>query len=135
MDVFRQRLNSEFDLKAIMTQPNVSYYAKLRGKAGDKGGLVRVDNPAETPLPEQISGWKECIVKATIITPREYYKNVKELCESRRGICKNEEYMNNGKVLNLTYELPLSELITDFFDTLKSLSQGYASLDYEQDRY
>ena len=61
-------------------------------------------------------------MRATIITPREFHKNVKDLCENRRGICKKEEYMNNGRVLNLTYELPLSELITDFFDMLKSLS-------------
>jgi len=101
--------------------------------AGVDKGLVRVDNPAECPKPELISGWQECIVKTTIITPREYLKGVKELCENRRGILKNENYY--GKVVNMIYELPLSELITDFFDTLKSLSQGYASLDYEHDRY
>jgi elongation factor 4 len=133
MDVFRQRLFEEHDISAIMTQPNVSYYAKLRGKPESEN--VRVDNPAESPKPELISGWRECIVRATIITPREYHKGVKELCENRRGQCKDEQYMNGGRVLNLTYELPLSELITDFFDMLKSLSQGYASLDYEQDRY
>lgn len=70
-----------------------------------------------------------------IITPREFHKNVKELCEQRRGILKQEDFMGNGKTISLTYDLPLSELITDFFDKLKSISQGYASLDYEQDRY
>lgn len=94
-----------------------------------------MDNPAEAPKPEIISGWQECIVRATIITPREYYKNIKELCEMRRGLCKKEDFITNGKVIQLIYDLPLSELVTDFFDTLKSLSQGYASLDYEQDRY
>jgi GTP-binding protein LepA len=78
--------------------------------------LIRVDNPAETPKAETIGYWKECIVKATIITPREYYKGIKDLCELRRGFLKEEEFMNNGRVMNLTYELPLSELITDFFD-------------------
>lgn len=92
-----------------------------------------MDNPAEAPKPEIVSGWHEARVKATIITPREYLKGIKELCETRRGICKHEEYM--GRVVNMTYDLPLSELVTDFFDTMKSLSQGYASLDYEQDRY
>jgi GTP-binding protein LepA len=117
----------EHDLNAIMTQPNVSYYAKLRNSTE----LVRVDNPADAPRYELIIGWQECIVKAMIITPREFLKNVKELCEMRRGLCKNEEFMTNGKSVTLEYELPLSELITDFFDKLKSISQGYASLDYE----
>lgn len=92
---------------------------------------MRVDNPAECPPPEKIAYWKECIVKATLITPREYLKGIKDLCDSRRGHLKKEEFMNNGNVVNLTYDLPLSELITDFFDMMKSLSQGYASLDYE----
>lgn len=75
-----------------------------------------MDNPADAPKPELISGWKECIVKATIITPREFYKNIKTLCEDRRGQLKAEEYMNQGRVMNMTWELPLSEMITDFFD-------------------
>jgi GTP-binding protein LepA len=82
MDVFRQRLDEEHDLRAIMTQPNVSYYCKMRGQGNtEEEGLVRVDNPAECPPPEKIAYWKECIVKATIITPREYLKGIKDLCE------------------------------------------------------
>jgi GTP-binding protein LepA len=82
MDVFRQRLDEEHDLRAIMTQPNVSYYCKMRGQWNtEEEGLVRVDNPAECPPPEKIAYWKECIVKATIITPREYLKGIKDLCE------------------------------------------------------
>jgi GTP-binding protein LepA len=134
MDVFRQRLSEEHDLDVIITQPSVVYYAKLRGKS-DEDGLVRVDNPVESPKPELISGWRESIVRATIITPAEYAKGIKTLCLDRRGVQLREEFMNNGKVHNLTYELPLSEMITDFFDQMKSLSQGYASLDYEHDRY
>ena len=118
-----------------MTQPNVSYYCKLRGKSVEEGGLIKIDNPADSPKPELIQGWQECIVKATIITPKEYYKGIKDLVQGRRGILKHEDYMSNGRVISSIYELPLSELITDFFDKMKSLSQGYASLDYEQDRY
>lgn len=97
--------------------------------------LLRIDNPADTPKQELIVYWKEALVNATIITPKEYLKGIKSLCEERRGIIKREEYMSNGQVINMTYELPLSELITNFFDMLKSLSQGYASLDYEHSRY
>jgi len=86
MDVFRQRLDEEHDLRAIMTQPNVSYFAKLRGFGNNQDeGEVRVDNPAECPKAECVAYWKECIVKATIITPKEYIKGIKELCEARRG--------------------------------------------------
>jgi GTP-binding protein LepA len=93
--------------------------------------MVRVDNPAECPKAEMVDHWKECIVKATLITPKEYAKGIKDLCVSRRGQLIKEDFMNNGKVLSLVYDLPLSEMITDFFDLMKSLSQGYASLDYE----
>ena len=78
--------------------------------------MIRVDNPMEAPKPELIKYWKESIVSATIITPREFSKEIKKLCESRRGYCKSEEFMSNGKVVNFQYELPLSELISDFFD-------------------
>ena len=78
--------------------------------------LMRVDNPMEAPKPELIKYWKEAIVSATIITPREFSREIKKLCEGRRGYCKSEEFMSNGKVVNFQYELPLSELISDFFD-------------------
>ena len=78
--------------------------------------LMRVDNPMEAPKTELIKYWKEAMVSATIITPREFSKEIKKLCENRRGYCKSEEFMSNGKVVNFQYELPLSELISDFFD-------------------
>ena len=78
--------------------------------------LMRVDNPTEAPRTELIKYWKEAMVAATIITPREFGREVKRLCENRRAQCKKEEYMSNGKVINLQYEIPLSELISDFFD-------------------
>lgn len=131
MDVFRQRLKEEYDLAAIVTQPNVSYRCKLR----NRDGLVVCDNPGQSPKPELITYWKEAIVTATIITPEAYLKGIKNLCEDRRGFCTKEDYMSNGRVVQMEYEMPLAELITDFFDTLKSLSQGYASLDYEHNRY
>ena len=96
---------------------------------------MRIDNPADTPKAELISGWKEQICVTTIITPREYAKSIKSLCEERRGFCIAEEFMSNGNVVNMRYEIPLSELVTDFFDLLKSLSQGYASLDYEPNKW
>ena len=131
MDVFRQRLFEEHDLSAIITQPNVSYLCTLRNKEEK----VRVDNPVETPKPELISMWEEAIMRTTIMTPQEYAKNVKQLCIDRRGYMKDEDFISGGKVISLVYEIPLSELITDFFDTLKSLTQGYASLDYEHSHW
>jgi GTP-binding protein LepA len=139
MDVFRQRLKEEHSLEAIITNPSVAYLCKLRGKSSgdidDDSTLIRVENPIEAPDPEKIVAWKEAICTAIIITPREYYKGIKSLCEDKRGICKSEEFMSNGKTIHLTYEIPLTEMISDFFDTLKSLSQGYASLDYEHARF
>jgi len=155
MDVFRQRLKDEHDISAIMTQPSVSYLVmKINAKVdkremprgvmslipdvdpdSEDALLMRVDNPTEAPRTELIKYWKEALVLATIITPREYSKEVKKLCEGRRGITKSEEFMSGGEVVNLRYLLPLSELISDFFDSLKSLSQGYASLDYEHSHY
>jgi GTP-binding protein LepA len=101
----------------------VSYYCKLRGQGdSEDNGLIKVDNPADCPLPEKIAYWKECIVRATIITPRDYLKGIKDLCEQRRGHLLKEDFMNNGNVVSLYYDMPLSEMITDFFDMMKSLS-------------
>lgn len=139
MDVFRQRLKEEHSLEAIITNPSVAYLCKLRGKNSgdidDDSSLLRVENPIEAPDTGSIVAWKEAICTAIIITPREYYKGIKTLCEEKRAICKAEEFMSNGKTIHLTYEIPLTEMISDFFDTLKSLSQGYASLDYEHARF
>ena len=135
-------MKDEHSISAIITQPSVSYLVMTinakkdtrempRGVAtmipdldpdSEDALLMRVDNPTEAPRTELIKYWKEAIVSATIITPREFAKEIKRLCESRRGMCKSEEFMSNGKVVNFRYELPLSELITDFFDQLKSQS-------------
>jgi len=87
-----------------------------------KEDRYKVDNPVEIERPELISKWYEPICNATIITPAEYAKNVKTLCESRRGICEYQEYLNDGKVVSMQYSIPLAEIIIDFFDKLKSVS-------------
>ena len=79
-----------------------------------------MDNPSEAPKTELVKYWRESVVLATIVTPRDFLIDIKKLCESRRGVARKEEYMSSGKVVNLQYELPLSELISDFFDQLKS---------------
>jgi len=139
MDVFRQRLFEEYSLDVIVTNPSVAYLCKTRGKEtgslDDDSTLIRVENPAEAPRAEIIEAWKESICRAIIITPREYYKNIKSLCEERRAILLTEDFMSGGKSVHLTYDIPMTEMITDFFDSLKSLSQGYASLDYEHHRF
>jgi GTP-binding protein LepA len=131
MDVFRQRLREEHGLAAIMTLPNVSYFCKVRGK----DDLVRVDNPVEGPDELQVEYYKEAIMKLSIVSPQEYVKGIKSLCDNRRALCKSETYASGGKSVQMTYEVPLSEIITDFFDSLKSISQGYASLDYEHSHW
>lgn len=139
MDVFRQRLMEEHSIDVIITNPSVAYLCNLRGKGGgdleDDSSLLRIENPAEAPKPELIQAWKEAICRATIITPRDYYKGIKALCEERRAICLSEEFAVGGKSVQLVYDIPTTEMVTNFFDMLKSLSQGYASLDYEHDRF
>ena len=126
MDVFRQRLKEEHSLSAIVTNPSVAYLCNMRGKGGgdinDDSSLLRVENPIDSPKTELIQAWKEPICIATIITPREYYKGIKKLCEDKRAICTSEDFNTGGKMVHLTYDIPLTEMITDFFDSLKSLS-------------
>lgn len=121
MDVFRQRLFEEHSVDVIITNPSVAYLCKLRGKEHEND-LIRVENPAEAPKPELIVSWQEAICRAMIITPREFYKGIKSLCEDRRAICLAEDFMSGGKSVYLTYDIPTTEMITDFFDSLKSLS-------------
>lgn len=139
MDVFRQRLMEEHDVDVLITNPSVAYLCKTRGKNSgdldDDSSLIVVENPADAPKDELIEAWKEAICRATIITPKEFYKGIKVLCEDRRAICLSEEFLPGGRSVHLTYDIPTTEMITDFFDSLKSLSQGYASLDYEHHRF
>ena len=118
-------------MNAIITQPSITYKARNL----NSNETFFVDNPAEIERPELIKEWYEPICTATIMTPIEYAKSVKSLCHDRRGIPESEDYLNDGKVVSLVYSLPLGELVIDFFDKLKSVSSGYASLDYEHKEY
>ncbi len=125
MDVVQERLEREFNLSLIATAPSVVYAVHNK-----KGQVLMIQNPTDLPNVMEIEDIEEPIVKATIITPEDYVGTIMELCQSKRGTFINMEYPSDGRSM-LHYEMPLGEIITDFFDQLKSRSRGYASLDYE----
>ncbi|MGA0324713.1 MAG: translation elongation factor 4 [Ilumatobacteraceae bacterium] len=125
MEIVKERLEREFGLALIATAPSVEY--RVTRTDGD---IAIVDNPAELPPPQQVESIEEPIFKVSIITPSEYTGALMELCQSRRGEMKRMEYLSPERV-ELVYDIPLAEVVVDFFDQLKSRSQGYASLDYE----
>jgi GTP-binding protein LepA len=127
MEITRERLEREFDLDLISTSPNVVYRVVLEGEAG--GGLV-VTNPSDWPE-GKIRAVYEPVVKTTIIAPSEFIGTIMELCQSRRGELGGMDYLSPERV-ELRYTMPLGEIIFDFFDSLKSRTRGYASLDYEE---
>lgn len=129
MDVVQERLEREFNLDLIMTSPSVDYHVDLTD-----GSQVVVDNPADMPDASAIKDIKEPFVKATIMVPNDYVGAVMELCQRKRGEYVTMDYLDKYRV-NIVYKLPLFEIIFDFFDTLKSSTKGYASLDYEVDGY
>ena len=100
-----------------------------------EGERSLIENPCDLESPELIKEWFEPICNATILTPIEYVKNVKSLCNDRRGMITHEEYLNDGKVVSMQWDIPLAEIVINFFDRLKSISSGYASLDYEHKEY
>ncbi len=126
MDVFRERLEQEYDMSIISTAPSVLYEILL-----SSGKTEMVDNPADFPDPGAIEKIFEPIVRATIITPDKYLGSVINLCQDRRGNQESLSYIGEGRVV-LVYKLPLCEIVTNFYDRLKSISAGYASLDYEE---
>ncbi len=128
-EVIQERLEREFNLDLISTAPSVVY--KVYTTAGE---CIRMDNPTNMPDPAEIDYMEEPIVKATIMTPKEYVGNLMELCQDRRGEYINMEYMDDIRVM-LHYKMPLNEIIYDFFDALKSRTRGYGSLDYELEGY
>lgn len=130
MDVFKQRLEQEYDLSVIITAPSVLYKVKM----AHTGEVIDVENPADLPPEQQIDEIMEPIIKATIILPKEYLGSILGLCQDKRGIQKDMTYLSEERII-LTYMLPLNEVATDFYDKLKSLSSGYASLDYEEAGY
>ncbi len=129
MEIIEERLEREFNLDLITTAPSVIYKVKLRS-----GETVMIDNPSKFPSPDAIDTAFEPIMKATIITPTGYVGGIMDLCQDRRGTFIDMKYIDTERV-ELHYELPLNEIIYDFFDALKSRSKGYASLDYELKDY
>ncbi|MDZ7676989.1 MAG: translation elongation factor 4 [Acidimicrobiales bacterium] len=125
MEIVRERLEREFDLSLIATAPSVGYEVHLTG-----GGVTEIDNPSEMPSPGEIEGVDEPYFKVTVLTPSTYTGTVMDLCQSKRGAMQSMEYLSPER-LELVYEIPLAEVVMDFFDQLKSRTQGYASLDYE----
>jgi len=124
MDIVQERLEREYDMDLITTAPSVVYEVLLRD-----GSLLQVDNPSKMPDPAKIEEIREPIVEITIFVPQEYVGAVMTLCTGKRGVQTNLSY--HGRQVHLAYELPLAEIVLDFFDRLKSISRGYASMDYE----
>jgi GTP-binding protein LepA len=128
MEIVQERLDREFDIDIITTVPNVEYEVHTTVKGEPK--KVVVDNPSEMPDPGKVDAVYEPYIKASIITPTDYIGPVMKLCQDRRGIYINQMHMQSNRV-DITYELPMAEVVFDFYDRLKSGTRGYASLDYE----
>ncbi len=129
MEIIEERLEREYDLDLITTAPSVVYRVTLTD-----GETILVDNPSNYPDPASIAEASEPVVKAEILTPKEYVGAVMELCQERRGVFGDMQYLDENRA-DLHYKLPLNEIIYDFFDALKSRTRGYASLDYEAAGY
>ena len=129
MEIIEERLEREFNLDLITTAPSVIYKVDIRG-----GETIMIDNPSKFPTADEIQTAYEPIMKSTIITPTDYVGGIMDLCQERRGVFIDMKYLDTERV-ELHYELPLNEIIYDFFDALKSRTKGYASLDYELKGY
>ena len=129
MEIIQERLEREFDLDIVTTAPSVIY--KVVKTNGDE---MMIDNPTNLPPVTEIAYMEEPMVRATIMSPSEYVGTIMELCQDKRGVFEDMKYIEEGRV-NIFYELPLNEIIYDFFDQLKSRSRGYASFDYELKEY
>jgi GTP-binding protein LepA len=129
MEIVRERLEREFDLALIATAPSVEYQVRMT-----KGNTEAIDNPSAMPNMSEVEWIEEPWLTTTILTPKEYTGTLMDLCQTRRGEMQKLEYLSPERV-ELVYRLPLAEVVTDFFDQMKSRSQGYASLDYEPDGY
>ena len=128
MEIIQERLEREYDLSLITTAPTVVYEVLL-----NNGDVVKVDSPSKLPPTASIAEMREPIVLANILVPQDYLGNVINLCVEKRGIQKDMQFI--GKQVSLNYELPMNEVVLDFFDRLKSVSRGYASLDYHFQRF
>ena len=125
MEIIQERIEREFKIDLITTAPSVIYEVNMTD-----GSKIRVDNPSEMPDPQKISSVEEPYVKATMMSPNDYVGAIMEICQSKRGNFITMEYMDETRV-SIIYEIPLSEIVYDFFDQLKSSTKGYASFDYE----
>jgi GTP-binding protein LepA len=125
MEIVQARLEREYDLSLIATLPNVEY------EVVDKGGrTLLIENPALLPAPHELDEIREPIVRAAVITPKEFIGGVLQVSLERRGVQRKLEYLDTERV-NIEFDIPLAELVVDYYDKLKSVSRGYASLDYE----
>ena len=129
MEIAQERLEREYNLSLVTTAPSVVYHVYKTN-----GEMVEIDNPANLPAPQYRDYIEEPYVKVQIITPNDYVGTLMELSQSKRGIFVNMSYLDKVRA-SLEYEIPLSEVITDFYDQLKSRSKGYASMDYEFKEY
>lgn len=123
-EIIQERLSREYDLDLISTAPSVVYKVELTD-----GSVIDLQNPSDMPAADQIAGIQEPIVRANIMSPTEYVGNIMELCQDRRGTFKDMQYLDK-RIVEIHYDMPLNEIIYDFFDALKSRSRGYASLSY-----
>ncbi len=130
LEIIQERLTREYDLDLITTSPSVVYRIQLRASRNDDAREILLHNPADYPDPSRIEQIDEPWIKATIYTPDEYLGSILKLCQDRRGIQTGLTYVGGRAQVN--YELPLNEVVFDFYDRLKSISRGYASFDYEQ---
>jgi GTP-binding protein LepA len=129
MEIVRERLEREYGIDLVATAPNVEYLSNLTN-----GGVEVVDNPSAMPPPNQVESIEEPYVVVTMLSPTDYVGTLMDLAQSRRGEMKKLEYLSEERI-ELVYELPLAEIVIDFFDQLKSRTRGYASLDYEPAGY
>ena len=129
MEIIQERIQREFDIDLIATAPSVIYRVHLTD-----GKMIEVDNPSKLPNPQEIEHIEEPFVKASIMCPKEYVGAVMDISQKKRGIFKDMKYIDANRVM-LSYSLPLSEIVYDYFDKLKSSTKGYASFDYEIDQY
>jgi GTP-binding protein LepA len=134
LEIIQERLTREYDLDLITTAPSVVYKIALSKSKNEAAQVIELHNPADMPDPNRIEMIEEPWIEATIYVPDEYLGAILKLCQDRRGIQKNLTYVGHGSSTRaqLTYELPLNEVVFDFYDRLKSLSKGYASFDYHQ---
>ena len=129
MEIIQERLEREFNMTVINTVPNVSYYATTK-----KGETIQINNPSDFPSLDKIESVTEPYIKAQIITKSDFIGPVMNLCIEKRGVLISQIYLTTDRV-ELTFEMPLAEIVFDFYDKLKSISKGYASFDYQSDGY